>query len=307
MRLAVIGAGAIGGYFGGRLAASGHDVTFVARGEHLAALRRDGLRVESHLGNVVLDPVAVTDDATGIGPVDVVLVAVKTWQLAAVLPLLPSLVGEGSAVVTTQNGVEAPDRVAGVVGRDAVLPGVAKIIAWVDGPGRIAHRAGPATLAFAEWSNEPSERVARLRSALADAAVESPVPQNIWVELWSKMLFVVPFGELGAALDLPIGDLRSGENTRMLLASAMGEIDGVAQASGVPLPDTVVEHTMAFVDAMPAEATSSLQRDLLAGRPSELDAWTGDVVRLGTALGVDVQLHRLLYEVLRRRHPNALP
>ena len=161
MRLAVIGTGAIGGYFGGRLAASGHDVTFVARGEHLAALRRDGLRVESHLGDVVLDPVAATDDATGIGPVDVVLVAVKTWQLDAVLPMLPSLVGEGSAVVTTQNGVEAPDRVAAVVGRDAVLPGVAKIIAWVDGPGRIAHRAGPATLAFAEWSNEPSDRVAR--------------------------------------------------------------------------------------------------------------------------------------------------
>ena len=307
MRLAVIGTGAIGGYFGGRLAACGHDVTFVARGEHLAALRRDGLRVESHLGDVVIDPASATDDPTDIGAVDIVLVAVKTGQLAGVLPMLPSLVGERTAVVTTQNGVEAPDRVAAVVGREAVLPGVAKIIAWVDGPGRIAHRAGPATLAFAEWNDQPSDRVAALRVALADASVESPVPQNIWVELWSKMLFVVPFGELGAALDLPIGDLRSGENTRLLLEWAVGEIDGVARASGVALPDSVVDDTMAFVDAMPAEATSSLQRDLLAGRPSELDAWTGDVVRLGTALGVDVQLHRLLYEVLRRRHPNALP
>ncbi|MDN5765438.1 MAG: 2-dehydropantoate 2-reductase [Humibacillus sp.] len=307
MRLAVIGTGAIGGYFGGRLAASGHDVTFVARGEHLVALRRDGLRVESYLGDIVIDPASATDDPTGIGAVDVVLVAVKTWQLADVLPMLPSLVGEGTAVLTTQNGVESPDRVAAVVGRDAVLPGVAKIIAWVDGPGRIAHRAGPATLAFAEWTNGSSDRVAALRSALVGAAVESPVPQDIWVELWSKMLFVVPFGELGAALDLPMGQLRSGENTRRLLESAMGEIDGVAQASGVHLPDTVVDDTMAFVDAMPAEATSSLQRDLLGGRPSELDAWTGDVVRLGTALGVDVQLHRLLYEVLKRRHPNALP
>lgn len=307
MRLAVIGTGAIGGYFGGRLAASGHDVTFVARGEHLAALRREGLRVESHLGDIVIDPASATDDPTGIGVVDVVLVAVKTWQLADVLPMLPSLVGQGTAVLTTQNGVEAPDRVAAIVGRGAVLPGVAKIIAWVDGPGRIAHRAGPATLAFAEWNNESSERVAALRSVLDSAAVESPVPKDIWVELWSKMLFVVPFGELGAALDLAIGELRSGENTRRLLESAMGEIDGVAQASGVHLPDTVVDQTMAFVDAMPAEATSSLQRDLLGGKPSELDAWTGDVVRLGTALGVDVQLHRLLYEVLRRRHPNALP
>lgn len=307
MRLVVIGTGAIGGYFGGRLAASGHDVTFVARGDHLAALRRDGLRVESHLGDIAIDPASATDDPTGIGPVDVVLVAVKTWQLAGVLPMLPALVGEGTAVLTTQNGVEAPDRVAAIVGREAVLPGVAKIIAWVDGPGRIAHRAGPATLAFAEWTNEPSERVAALRSTLADASVESPVPQDIWVELWAKMLFVVPFGELGAALDLPIGELRSGDNTRRLLEWAMGEIDGVAQASGVHLPDTVIDDTMTFVDAMPAEATSSLQRDLLGGRPSELDAWTGDVVRLGTALGVDVPLHRLLYEVLSRRHPNALP
>ena len=307
MRLAVIGTGAIGGYFGGRLAASGHDVTFVARGEQLAALGREGLRVESHLGDVVIDPATATDDPTRIGPVDVVLVAVKTVQLDAVLPMLTSLVGEGTAVLTTQNGVEAPDRVAAVVGRDAVLPGVARIIAWVDGPAHIAHPAGPATLAFAEWSNEPSERVAALRLALAEARVESPVPQDIWVELWTKMLFVVPFGELGAALDVPIGELRSGENTRMLLEWAMGEIDGVARASGVALPDTVVDEAMALVDAMPAEATSSLQRDLLGGRSSELDAWTGDVVRLGTALGVDVHLHRLFYEVLRRRHPNAAP
>jgi 2-dehydropantoate 2-reductase len=310
MRIAVVGTGGIGGYFGGRLAAAGHDVTFVARGGHLEAIRDHGLQVTSVAGDFTVRPASATDDPRTVGEVDVALLAVKTWQLPPVLETLPALVGDATAVVTTQNGVEAPDQVAAVVGRRAVLPGIAKIFAYIDGPGRVTHAGGPASLVFDEWTGRPgssSERVARLRDAVAGSGAVSPVPDDIWAELWSKMLFVVPFGGLGAALGATLGELRREPARRALLQDAMREVEALARARGVRLPKSVVAGTMAFVDDQPAEVTTSLQRDLLEGRPSELDAWTGAVVRLAAAAGVDVPLHRLLLEVLRSRHPDALP
>lgn len=307
MRIAVIGAGGIGGYFGGRLAAAGHDVTFVARGPHLAAIRDRGLKVSSVVGDFAVDPASVTDDPGSIGVVDAVLLAVKTWQLEPALAALPALVGDDTAVITTQNGVEAPEQVAAVVGERAVLPGIAKIFAFIDEPGSVAHAGGPASLAFAEWDNGSSERVLRLRQAITDAGAVAPAPDDIWAELWSKMLFVVPFGGLGAALDATVGELRTTPAWRSLLVDAMREVEAVARARGVRLPASVVAGTMAFVDDQPAGATTSLQRDVLADRPSELDAWTGAVVRLGAEADVPVPLHRLLLEVLTRSHPKALP
>ncbi|MEW1952113.1 2-dehydropantoate 2-reductase [Terrabacter sp. NPDC080008] len=310
MRIAVLGAGGIGGYFGGRLAASGHDVTFLARGAHLEAIREHGLVVTSVAGDFTVRAAQATDDLAAIGVVDAVLLAVKTWQLAPVLEKLPALLALHTAVITVQNGVEAPDRTAATVGRSAVLPGIAKIFAHIEAPGRVAHVGGPASLVFDEWApapGAPSERVARLREAVTASGVASPAPDDIWAELWSKMLFVVPFGSLGAALDAAIGQLRSKPSSRTLLQDAMREVEALARARGIRLPARVVEGTMAFVDDQPADSTTSLQRDLLEGRPSELDAWTGAVVRLAGESGVDVPLHRLLLEVLTSRHPVPPP
>jgi len=309
MRIAVLGTGGIGGYFGGRLAGAGHDVTFLARGAHLEAIREHGLVVTSVAGDFTVESARVTDDVASIGEVDAVLLAVKTWQLAPMLESLPALVGPDTAVVTTQNGVEAPAQVATVVGREAVLPGIAKIFAFIDAPGHVTHAGGPASLVFDEWSTlpgSPSARVTRLREAVTASGAVSPVPVDIWAELWSKMIFVVPFGGLGAALDATIGELRSKPSSRALLEDAMREVEAVARARGIALPPTVVAGTMAFVEDQPAGATTSLQRDLLEGRPSELDAWTGAVVRLAGESGIDVPLHRLLLEVLTSRHPGAL-
>jgi 2-dehydropantoate 2-reductase len=238
--------------------------------------------------------------------VDVVMLAVKTWQVPAVLAGLPPLLGEGSAVLTTQNGVEAPDQVAAVVGRDAVLPGVARIFAMLAEPGLVRHAGGPASLTFAEWDNRSSARVERLREALAGSGARAVVAADIWVDLWAKLLLVVPLGELGSVLGSPIGELRSAAR-RPLLVDLMREVEAVARARGVALPRTVVDDVLGFVDQQPADGTTSLQRDLLAGRPSELDAWTGGVVRTADEAGVPVPLHRLLLEVLRTRHPLALP
>jgi 2-dehydropantoate 2-reductase len=301
MRFAVIGTGGTGGYFGGRLAAHGHEVSFVARGEHLQALRRDGLTVESVAGGFSVHPVRATDDPSEIGAVDVVLFCVKTWQLPPVVAALAPLLGPGSAVMTLQNGVEAPAQVAEAVGRGAVLPGVAKIFASLDGPGRVSHGGGPASLTFAEWDGRPTERVDRLRAALTESAVAAVTPPDIWVELWSKFVFVVPLGGLGAATGAPIGVLRSRPGTRQLLAEAMGEIERVGRAHGIGLADEIVATTMGFLDQQPEGGTTSLQRDILAGRPSELDAWTGAVVRLGAQTATPTPIHTLLTEVLTLR------
>ncbi|HZO67325.1 MAG TPA: 2-dehydropantoate 2-reductase [Kribbellaceae bacterium] len=298
MKIAVIGAGGIGGYFGGRLAAAGHEVGFVARGAHLEALRRDGLTVRSVNGDFTVAPARATDEPRELGAAEVVMLAVKTWQLEQATALLAPLMGSGTAVLTTQNGVEAPQQVADVVGREAVLPGLAKIFASIEEPGVIRHVGGPASLAFAEWDGSPSDRVERLRTALVEAGVAATVPESVWTELWAKFLFVVPFGGLGAVTDAPIGVLRSAPGTRRLLEDAMREIRDVGQALGVKLPGDIVESTMAFVDQQPPEGRSSLQRDLLSGRPSELDAWNGAVARLGSGAGVATPIHALLYDVL---------
>jgi 2-dehydropantoate 2-reductase len=301
LRFAVIGAGGVGGYFGGRLAAAGHDVTFVARGAHLEALRRDGLAVSSVAGDFTVDPVRATTDPGGVGEVDAVLLAVKTWQVRPAAEAAKPLVGKETAVITLQNGVDAPGEAAEVVGRRAVLPGIAKVIAFLERPGRVRHSGGPGSMLFAEWDNRHTARVARIREAVAASGIPTAEPEEIWAELWAKLLFVVPLGGLGAVADVPFGVLRERPGMRRLLRDAMTEIEQVASARGVTLPDGVVDATMAFVDAQPADGTTSLHRDIRDGRRSELDAWTGAVVRLGESAGVPTPINRFCLELLKLR------
>lgn len=298
MRVAIYGTGSVGGYFGGRLAQAGADVSFIARGAHLQALQRDGLRVESVRGDFHLHPVRATDDPAAVGEVDVVMVGVKSWQVREAAAAIGPLLGAGTAVVTMQNGIEAPAIVAEAIGRDRVLPGIARIFSHIAAPGHIRHIGGPASLAFAEWSNEPSERVERLREALRGAGVSVEVPENIRTTLWEKFLFVVPMGGLGALCRAPVGALRSNPETRSMLEAAMREIESIASASSIRLPDDAVARTLHFIDAQPAAGTSSLQRDIGAGRPSELHDWAGAVVRAGERLGIETPLHRVIYHSL---------
>ena len=299
MKIAIIGAGGVGGYFGARLAAAGQDVSFVARGKHLEALQSQGLVVRSPGGDLEL-PVRATANPAELGAVDYVLVSVKTWQLPEVITTMAPLVGASTAIVTVQNGVEAPDQVAEVYGRAAVLPGAAEVIAYVDGPGIIRH-LGNGKLSFAEWDNQPSSRTDQLREAFVDAGLQAAVPDDIWAALWTKFLSVVPSGGLGAASGVGYGVLRSRPGTRRLLTEATTEIRDVALARGIALAEDVVPRTLAWIDQLPADGTTSLQRDLIAGRPSELDAWTGAVVRLGADAGVPTPVNTFLYELAAAR------
>lgn len=294
MRTVIIGAGGVGGFFGALMATAGHDVAFLARGAHLDALRTRGLRVTSPDGDMTVTGVRASADTAELGEADVVLLCVKTWQLDAVLPRLAPLIGPGTAVVTTQNGVDAPHLVAAAVGREHVMPGVARVIARIDAPGVIDHIGG-GHLTFAEWDGASSPRAEALRDAVGARASVSP---GIWTELWAKFAFIAPTGGLGAVTGASFGEMREDPDSRRVLADAYAEVGAVAAAHGVDLGD-VAATTLAFLDAQAAGGTTSLQRDIIAGLPSELDAWTGAVVRLGDAVGVPTPVNRTLWTVLK--------
>ncbi|MFI5142628.1 MAG: 2-dehydropantoate 2-reductase [Thermoanaerobaculales bacterium] len=298
MRVAVVGVGAVGGYFGGRLAHSGEDVCYIARGETLAALQHGGLRVDSIAGDFVIDPARAFADPAEVGAVDVVLVAVKAWQVDGLAPTLRSLLHPQTVVVPLQNGVEAADQLAATLGQEHVAPGVCHIVASVEAPGHVRHSGLEPRIAFGERDNRPSARLERLQRAFAQAKVKAQIPPDIGVALWEKFLFIASLSGMGAATRAPAGVVRRLPETRHLLVQAIGEVAAVARSRGVALPPDAEARTLAFIDALPEAATSSMQRDILAGRPSELEAQLGAVVRFGAQAGVPTPVAAFLYHVL---------
>jgi 2-dehydropantoate 2-reductase len=298
MRIAIFGAGGAAGYFGGRLAQAGEDVIFIARGDHLRAIQQHGLHIESVAGDVTIRPAQATSDPAEVGPVDAVILGVKTWQVPESALAMRRLIGAETVVLPLQNGVEASDQLAEVLGREHVLGGLAEVISFIAAPGRLRHQGGPSSMALGELDARPSNRVERMRDALDRAGIPVSVPANIQAALWSKFLFVTPWGGLGAVTRAPAGVLRRIPETRLLLDAAMQEVRDVAVARGVPLGDEDVARAMALLDSLPDSGTTSLQRDILAGRPSELEAWNGAAVRLGEAAGVPVPTHAFVYHAL---------
>ena len=299
MRIAVFGAGGVGGYFGGRLAQAGESVVFIARGPHLEALRRDGLQVASVARDFTIRPAEATDDPRTAGPVDAVIVAVKAWQVREAAQGMAPLLGASTFVLPLQNGIEAADEIAAVIGRERVLGGLCRLVAFIEGPGRIRHAGVAPLVELGELHGPVSERVLALRHAFERAqGLTVATPDDIVAALWEKFLFIAPYSGVGAVTGQPAGLFRSVPETRALLRDGMHEILALARARGVALPDDVVERTLRRVDGLPADATSSMQRDIREGRPSELEHQIGAVVRLGRASGVPVVVNQFLYASL---------
>ena len=298
MRIAVFGTGAVGGYFGGRLAQAGEDVVFIARGEQLRALKAHGLRVDSIKGDFALQPVQATDDPAQVGVVDAVIVGVKTWQVPEAARATRPLVGPETFVVPLENGVEAPDQLAAVLGAEHVLGGLCRIVSFVVEPGHVRHAGLEPYVALGELDNRPGERAERLRDAFTQAGVNAEIPADIQVAIWEKFLFIASFSGVGAVTRAPAGVLRSLPETRRMLEAAMREVLAVAQARGIGMTEEAVSRTMALIDGLPEAGTASMQRDIIGGQPSELESQNGAVVRLGQEVGVDVPLHGFMYRCL---------
>jgi 2-dehydropantoate 2-reductase len=303
MKIAVFGTGGVGGYFGARLAESGEDVTFIARGAHLDAIRERGLRVDSVLGDMRIEPARASHSPADVGPVDAVLLGVKTWQVAAVAPSLKPLIGPETFVVPLQNGVEAAALLSSALGAEHVVGGLCGGFCFVVAPGHIKHIGGATFVKFGELNPQPGEpqpsaRVERLRAAFARARVDVEVPPDIRAALWMKLMLVVSFGSVGAVARAPIGVLLATPETRALIERGMEEIAAVARAEGVRLPADAVTKTLALLDGVTPSGTASMQRDIAAGRRSELDEWTGAVVRLGAKHGVPTPVHSFIHASL---------
>lgn len=299
MRILVYGAGAVGGYFGGRLAEAGEDVTFLARGGHLEAIRKHGLRVESVAGGFEVSPAKAVARPSEAEAPEVILLCVKAWDVPGAAENLSGILRKESFVVPLQNGVEAPEQLAAALGRGRVLGGLCKIVAYVAEPGLVRHTGVAPSIAFGELDGSATSRVEKLRAALRNCrGIEIEEPPDIRSALWQKFLFIAPFSGVGAVTRMSAGVLRSVPETRRMLEAAMREVAAVAAARGVALPPDSVEKTMAFIDRMPEDSTASMQRDLMEGRPSELEFQTGSVVRLGRETGVPTPVSEFLYASL---------
>ena len=298
MRFAIYGVGAVGGYFGGRLSQGGEDVSFIARGQHLQALRKKGLRVDSINGDFIVSPVAATDDPAQIGAVDVVMVGVKTWQVPEVAKSIQPLIGKDTLVLPLQNGVEAPAQLAEILGREHVCGGLAKIFSFIAGPGHIRHSGIDPYIAFGELDNQHTDRVENLRRTFKRSGINAEIAPDITAALWAKFLFVASWGGIGAITRAPIGVIRSVAQTRRMLERSMQEIYEVARTLEINLEPNSVSDSLRFVDTLPPSGTTSMQRDIAENRPSELDSWSGAVVRLGREAGVSVPTHEFVYNSL---------
>jgi 2-dehydropantoate 2-reductase len=298
MRIAIVGAGGVGGYFGGRLAQAGIDTVFIARGATLDALRTLGLRVESINGDFSVPKVNATDDPAEAGQVDAILVAVKAWQIADVAPRLKPMLKKDTIVVPLENGMEAPDELASALGPEHAAGGMCAIVSFVVEPGHIRHMAADPRIVFGELDNRRTPRAEALLAALQTAKITSEIAEDIQRSMWTKFLFIVPYSAVGAATRMPAGVWRTIPESRALAERGLDELLAVARARGVDLGPEAKARTLGYMDALPPEATSSMQRDIIEGKPSELDAQLGAVVRMGRAAGVAVPTMETLYAAL---------
>lgn len=301
MRIAIIGAGAVGGYYGALLARAGADVSFVARGAHRDAIRANGLRIIGVQGDFIVT-VAAEDDPARIGPVDVVIVAVKTYDNDAAFPLVKPLMHERTAVLTLQNGVDSAEDLARVVGEAAVIAGPTYIATAIDAPGVIRQTGSHRRIVFGEVFNPPAEVSPRVR-ALADlmltADIHAEPVADARIPLWEKFIYLAPFAAFTGAARLPIGAIWGDEISRAAFMDAVREVERVARASGINVAAGVIENIATYTGGIPPTTRSSLLIDLSVGKRIEVESLPGSVVRRGRAVGVETPMMRALYAVLR--------
>jgi 2-dehydropantoate 2-reductase len=299
MRIAVMGAGGVGGYFGAQLARAGHEVAFVARGRHLAALRQDGLTVDSAVAPVQSLRVTATENLAELAPVDVVMFCVKLWDVETSAAALAPLLADGGVVIPFQNGVESHELLARVLGAERVAGGVAHIGAVIKAPGVIAHTGTMARLRVGAFDARQQALLRDFVAAGKAAGIDIEYADDIRRSLWEKFVFLVAMSGATALARQPIGVVRADADLRAVLAASMRETVAVAATQGVLFDGTFVDRQLAFVDGLPAEMRSSMLNDLLAGNRLEAPWLAGAVVRLAAPAGVPVPVNSTIYAALK--------
>ncbi|MGQ0524385.1 MAG: ketopantoate reductase family protein [Betaproteobacteria bacterium] len=298
MKIAIMGSGGVGGYFGARLAQSGCDVSFIARGTHLAAIREHGLKVESQLGDIHLPGVKVTEDPRTIGPVDLVLFSVKLRDTEAAAQSIRPLFGPDTGIVSFQNGVQKDDILRGVFGDRPVMGGVAYIATAIGRPGVIKHTGTLQRLVFGEYDGQRSGRAEAFLAACLKGGIDAQLSDDIRRQIWEKFVFLVALSGTTTTMRRPIGPIRENPQTRRFLLDIMREAVKVGRAHGVALPEDYADQRLAFCDSLPEDMTSSMHHDLERGNPLEVQWLSGGVVQLGEKAGIPTPANRAVWDIL---------
>jgi 2-dehydropantoate 2-reductase len=298
MQVAVMGSGGLGGYFGALLARGGADVTFIARGAHLSAMRREGLRLDGGADPFVLEDVRATDDPGEFGPVDLVMVCVKLWDTQAALEQLRPLVGPDTTLVSFQNGVLKDSLLRAAYNESQLIGGVAYVASTVARPGVIT-RTGPLQrLIVGEFDGHHSERVEAFHAACMAGGIDAEVSDDIRRAIWEKFVFLVGLSATTTTMRVPIGPIRENPQSRALLLDLMREVVAVGRAHGVALPEDYAERRLEFAQSVSPEMTSSMHHDLERGNRLEVHWLSGGVVELGKEVGIDTPLNRAVADIL---------
>ncbi len=298
MKVAVIGSGGVGGLVGGLLARAGIDVAFLARGRTLHALQQQGLHVASPLGDFSIRPAVASSDPAALGRSDVVLVAVKTWQVMGIAPTLLPLLKHDTTVIPVQNGVEAADQLQAVLPTGTVVGGICHVLAWLEQPARVVHRGRAPLINLGELGGKVSPRLESIAETFRRAGISMALSPDIRADLWEKLMFVEPLGSIGAVTRVPVDVFRSVPESRAMLLEAMQEIQRISKALGIQLRPEASEISISRLDALPAGSTTSMHRDIVEGRPSELEEQTGAVVRFANETRSAAPVHAWLRSAL---------
>jgi 2-dehydropantoate 2-reductase len=299
MRIATMATGAVGGYFGGRMAAAGHDVNFIARGAQLEAIRNNGLKIESPLGNFHLEKARATSDPKEVGPVDIVLFAVKLWDTETAAEVAKPLIGPQTRVITLQNGVDSVERIAPILGAEHVTGGAAFIASVIGSPGVISHTSQFAKMVCGRIDGQPDAQLAALTAAAKQAGIDIAQSDHINRERWQKFVFLVGLSSATGATRMPLGAILADPETRAFFRSLMEEVVTLAKAKGIALDPGFLDDRMKFADAAPPGMKASLLHDLERGNRIEIDWLAGKVVSLGRELGVPTPANTAVYSVLK--------
>ena len=299
MKILVMGSGGVGGYFGGRLAGAGHEVIFVARGAHLEAIRRDGLKLDSQIGALTVKPaMAVADPRDVASPAEIIMFATKLGDTERAAQSLAPVVKDGTVIITFQNGIDGADMIAKALPGAHVVPGVARIASRISQPGVIEQRGQFAEIEFGAPDGRPNARLEAFLAACKGAGITASISSDIRRSLWEKLAFLAPFSGMTTLTGHTAGPLRENPVTRGLIEDAVREAIAVARADGVSLRDDEFERRMKGFDSLPTAMTSSMAHDRNAGRPLEIGYLSGAVVRLGEKLGVPTPTHRFIVRAL---------
>lgn len=299
MKIVIFGSGGVGGYFGGRLAQAGKHVTFIARGEHLNAIQKSGLKVTSIQGDFLIHPAQATDSTESMGIVDLIILAIKAWQLDSCIEQMRPLIGENTAILPLLNGMEHIDILTSAFGKGHVLGGLCRISAFVEGAGHIHHKGVQPYIAFGELDNARGKRIENIYKIFSDIKhITAEIPADIHTAMWEKFIFISSTSGVGAVLRMPINEYRDIPEFRNMLIQAMHETANIARARGVSIASALVDEIMKRIDATPTGMLTSMQKDIMEGRPSELDNQIGAVIRIGKTVNIPTPIHEKIYAEL---------